>query len=116
MTGRVTEPMRRLRRAPRVRRGAGRFPAPPHFLWDDRGPFCMCWGPMRKLLVPALLSLVACASQKEAAREELPASASAAPSELTRPASLASAQEESSRMNYPATRAEPVVDTLHGAQ
>ncbi len=66
----------------------------------------MCWGPMRKLLVPALLSLAACASQKEAAREELPASASAAPPQ----------PQESSRMVYPATRAEQVVDTLHGVQ
>ncbi|MFP2906774.1 prolyl oligopeptidase family serine peptidase [Pyxidicoccus sp. 3LFB2] len=71
---------------------------------------------MRKLLVPALLSLVACASQKDATREELPASASAAPGDITRPASQGSAREESSRMAYPATRAEQVVDTLHGVQ
>lgn len=60
---------------------------------------------MRKLLVPALMSLAACASQKEAARDELPAAASAAP-----------VSEESPRMSYPATRAEQVVDTLHGVQ
>ncbi|WP_095957980.1 prolyl oligopeptidase family serine peptidase [Corallococcus macrosporus] len=51
------------------------------------------------------MSLAACASQKEAAREELPAAASAAP-----------VPEESPRMAYPATRAEQVVDTLHGVQ
>ncbi|MFP2929719.1 prolyl oligopeptidase family serine peptidase [Pyxidicoccus sp. 3LG] len=62
---------------------------------------------MRKLLVPALLCLAACANQKEAAREELPASASAAPPET---------QKESPRMAYPATRAEQIVDTLHGVQ
>ncbi|MCP3138447.1 prolyl oligopeptidase family serine peptidase [Pyxidicoccus xibeiensis] len=62
---------------------------------------------MRKLLVPALLSLVACASQKEAAREELPAAASAAPP---------SQKQETPRMAYPATRAEQLVDTLHGVQ
>ncbi len=60
---------------------------------------------MRKLLVPALMSLAACASQKEAAREELPAAASAAP-----------VPEESPRMSHPATRAESIVDTLHGVQ
>ncbi|AKQ68070.1 Prolyl endopeptidase [Myxococcus hansupus] len=60
---------------------------------------------MRKLLVPALMSLAACASQKEAAREELPAAASAAP-----------VPEESPRMSHPATRAEQIVDTLHGVQ
>ncbi|WP_426757371.1 prolyl oligopeptidase family serine peptidase [Myxococcus sp. Y35] len=51
------------------------------------------------------MSLAACASQKEAAREELPAAASAAP-----------VPEESPRMSYPATRAEQIVDTLHGVQ
>ncbi|WP_082282812.1 prolyl oligopeptidase family serine peptidase [Myxococcus hansupus] len=51
------------------------------------------------------MSLAACASQKEAAREELPAAASAAP-----------VPEESPRMSHPATRAEQIVDTLHGVQ
>ncbi|NVJ07151.1 S9 family peptidase [Myxococcus sp. AM001] len=51
------------------------------------------------------MSLAACASQKEAARDELPAAASAAP-----------VPEESPRMSHPATRAEQVVDTLHGVQ
>lgn len=71
---------------------------------------------MRKLLVPALVSLAACASQKEAAREELPASAPAASGGLIQPATHVSAQEESSRMTYPASRAEPVSDTLFGQQ
>ncbi|MCY1046278.1 prolyl oligopeptidase family serine peptidase [Corallococcus sp. bb12-1] len=69
---------------------------------------------MRKLLVPALLSLAACASSKEATREEVPASASSDARPSTQGGTRA--QEGSSRMAYPATRSDAVVDTLHGQQ
>ncbi|WP_223764552.1 prolyl oligopeptidase family protein [Corallococcus sp. AS-1-6] len=58
--------------------------------------------------MPALLSLVACTSAKEATRDEAPAASQAT--------QAAPAQEGPSRMAYPATRSDAVVDTLHGEQ
>jgi prolyl oligopeptidase len=67
---------------------------------------------MKRLLLPAVLSVVACASPKEATREELPPEAAPkAP-----PFSAAQPQGGAQRMEYPATRSEPIVDTLHGVQ
>ncbi|MBN1205662.1 MAG: S9 family peptidase [Myxococcaceae bacterium] len=57
------------------------------------------------------MSVVACASPKEATREALPPEAAPTP-----PASAAQPQRGAQRMEYPATRSEPLVDTLHGVQ
>jgi prolyl oligopeptidase len=56
--------------------------------------------------------LAACSAQKEATREELPPAASAVPPPVVVPAQYQGAP----RMAYPATRAEPIVDTLHGVK
>src|SRR5206468_2406677 len=56
--------------------------------------------------------LAACASSKEATREELPQAAAPAPA----PAAAVSFRPGAQRMSYPATRLEPIVDTLHGVQ
>jgi prolyl oligopeptidase len=66
---------------------------------------------MKRLLLPALMLLAACSGPKEAAREEPATAASPAP-----PAEAAPKPQGAQRMQYPATRAEPIVDTLHGVQ
>ncbi|MBU8898173.1 S9 family peptidase [Corallococcus sp. H22C18031201] len=58
------------------------------------------------------MSLAACATTQEAAREAVPASASAD----ARPAVAAARSEEVSRMAYPHTPSQPIVDTVHGVQ
>jgi prolyl oligopeptidase len=68
---------------------------------------------MKRLLLTALMSLVSCASPKEATRE----AASPAPESTPAPIVAAKHSEGGPRMpSYPATRSEPIVDTLHGVQ
>src|SRR5688500_1573592 len=66
---------------------------------------------MTRLLLPALMLLAACSAPKEATREQPAAAASPTP-----PAQVAQKPQGAQRMQYPATRAEPIVDTLHGVQ
>lgn len=116
MTGRVTDAATRVadRARPSSLRGSPGVGAGRDFFRAGDGAFLYLLSPMRKLLMPALLSLVACTSAKDATREEVPASASSGA--RTAAADSAPAQEGPSRMAYPATRSEAVVDTLHGQQ
>jgi prolyl oligopeptidase len=66
---------------------------------------------MRRWLLLSLLALSACAARKEASREQPLRSVAADP----QPAAALPPQE-AKRMRFPATRAEAVVDTLHGQQ